>query len=113
MKRCPLVLIEWEDSEQPIGAWSRLADFEAAAPMRISSVGWLIQDDADMKALAPNVGGIDANTAQASGIIRIPARCVVAVRKLKEPISPSSSGRPCRAHPEKARTRKRARARRA
>ena len=81
MKRCPLVMIVWEDSEQPVSAWTRLADFEQAAPMRVHSVGWLVQDDADMKALAPNVGGIDANTAQAAGIIRIPARCVVSVRK--------------------------------
>lgn len=111
MKRCPLVLIEWEDSEQPMSAWARLADYEPAAPMRICSVGWLIQDDPDMKALAPNVGGIDANTAQASGIVRIPARCVVSIQKLKEPKLTSSSPDPCPApssHPVRGRTRKRA-----
>lgn len=111
MKRCPLVMIEWEDSEQPVGAWTRLADLEQVTPMRVYSVGWLVQDDADMKALAPNIGGGDANTAQASGVIRIPTRCVVSVRKLKEPVRASSS--PCRAHPAKAQTRKRAHVRQA
>lgn len=106
MKRCPLVMIVWEDSEQPVGAWTRLADFEPVTPMRVHSVGWLVQDDAKMKALAPNVGGADANTAQAAGIIRIPTRCVVSLKKLKEPGLTSSSGPS--SHPGRAPTRKRA-----
>lgn len=110
MKRCPLVMIEWEDSEQPVGAWTRLADLERVAPMRIASVGWLVQDDAEMKALAPNVGGQDASTAQASGVIRIPTRCVVSIQRLKEPVRASSCPGPS-SHPGRAPTRKRASAR--
>ena len=82
---CPLVLIEWEDSAQPIPNWSYLATFEAPGTIRCASVGWLIRDDAEMKALAPNMGAIDdENSMQVSGIIPIPTRCVVCVSPLGE-----------------------------
>jgi len=39
-----------------------------------------------MKAIAPNMGAIDAeNSMQVSGVIQIPTRCVVKVTRLKEP----------------------------
>lgn len=83
--RCPLVLIEWEDSAQPIPGWSYLASFEAPGTVLCASVGWLIRDD-DVKALAPNMGGInDERSVQVSGVIQIPARCVVRVTELSEP----------------------------
>lgn len=88
--KCPLVMIEWEDSVQPSSAWESLAEYKPAPPLRICSVGWLIHDG-DIKALAPNIGG-DERNAQASGVIQIPARCVVKVQKLKEPLT--SSRRP-------------------
>ncbi|MGD9966718.1 MAG: hypothetical protein AB7T59_09375 [Hyphomonadaceae bacterium] len=83
---CPLVLIEWEDSAQPVAAWSHLKHFEPGGVVRVASVGWLIHDGDDLKALAPNLGGLDgACSAQVSGVIRIPARCVVRVVRLAEP----------------------------
>jgi hypothetical protein len=49
-------------------------------------VGWLIHDDEQMKALAPNLGALDAeNSVQVSGVIQIPARCVIKQTQLKEP----------------------------
>lgn len=82
---CPLVMIEWEDSVQPTSAWKHLAGYEPGPVMRITSVGWLIHDG-ETKVLAPNLGGLeDADNAQFSGAIQIPTRCVIAVRKLKEP----------------------------
>lgn len=91
MKRFRLVMVEWEDSEQPVSAWQWLSDITARRPMRIRSVGWLIRDEADAKVLAPNIGFLDE--AQASGIIRIPARCVVAIRNLKEPVARKRNGK--------------------
>ncbi len=83
---CPLVMIEWEDSAQPIPAWSHLASFEAPGTIHCASVGWLIRDDDQMKALAPNMGALnDENNVQVSGVIQIPARCVLQVTRLKEP----------------------------
>lgn len=84
--RCQLVMIEWEDSAQPIPEWTHLASFEPPAIVRVFSVGWLIHDGSDVKALAPNIGNPGcANSAQISGVIRIPARCVVRVVELDEP----------------------------
>jgi hypothetical protein len=83
---CPLVMIEWEDSAQPVSAWSHLRNFEPGGVVRVASVGWLIHDGDDLKALAPNLGGLDgACSAQVSGVIRIPTRCVVRVVRLREP----------------------------
>lgn len=84
-KNCPLVLIEWEDSVQPLPAWKHLADWKPTDPVRVASVGWLIKDGKKVKALAPNMGGIDEKTdVQVSGVIHIPTRCVLSVKKLEE-----------------------------
>lgn len=82
---CPLVLIEWEDSAQPIAEWQYLADFEGLSIVECASVGWLIQDDDKVKVLAPNIGDVgNPETAQASGVIRIPSRCVTRISQLSE-----------------------------
>lgn len=78
-----LVLIEWEDSAQPSSAWQFREDVKAAV-VRIQSVGWLIKDGKRIKALAPNVGGIDRKVAvQVSGVISIPTRCVIRIKEIK------------------------------
>jgi hypothetical protein len=83
---CPLVMIEWEDSAQPIPSWSYLSSFDAPGTVRCVSVGWLIHENKQMKALAPNLGALDAeNSVQVSGVIQIPARCVIKQTRLKEP----------------------------
>lgn len=80
-----LVLIEWEDSAQPISGWAWLESFDSFEVVRCQSVGWLIHDGADVKALAQNLGNLgQEDSAQVSGVIRIPARCIVAIRPLKE-----------------------------
>ena len=82
---CPLVMIEWEDSAQPIPEWSYLASFDAPGIIRCVSVGWLIRDDDEMKALAPNMGAIDdEHSMQVSGIIQIPSRCVRHITPIAE-----------------------------
>lgn len=83
---CPLVMIEWEDSVQPMPSWRLLSDIEPCSAVSCSSVGWLIQDD-DVKTLAPNLGHINCEDVQASGLIQIPARSIVRMVVLQEPIS--------------------------
>lgn len=79
-------MVEWEDSAQPIPSWSYLASFEANGTIRCASVGWLIRDDKQMKALAPNIGAVDdENSVQISGVIQIPTRCVIKLTRLREP----------------------------
>lgn len=86
MSECPLVFIEWEDSAQPIPGWQHLADINPTPVVTCASVGWLIYDGEDLKALAPNMGGLESdNNVQVSGVIRIPTRCVIKVTQLEEP----------------------------
>lgn len=107
MSDCPLVMIEWEDSLQPAGAWSYLSDFEPKPSMRIASVGWLVHDGDDCKVVAPNIGSLDdADNAQMTGAIQIPTRCVVSVQKLKEPKRVTSCGPAPSSRPAQERTRK-------
>lgn len=78
-----LVLIEWEDSAQPVPGWAFLEAIDDWEVIKCRSVGWLIHDGDDVKALAPNLGDVESeNSAQVSGVIRIPARCVVKITQL-------------------------------
>ena len=86
MSRCPLVMIEWEDSAQPTSEWAFLASLEPSSIIRCASVGWLIHDGPEMKALAPNMGNLeDEDGVQVSGVIRIPARSVIRIVEIVEP----------------------------
>lgn len=83
--KCPLVLIEWEDSAQPLPAWQHLSSMSLSGIVKCASVGWLIQDDKRVKVLAPNMGAIDDEVnIQASGFMQIPARCVLSIKRLVE-----------------------------
>lgn len=74
----PLVLIEWFDSGQPVPAWQWLDTIRDRRPHRCVSVGFLVQDDAQAKVLAPNLGSSDGNGQfdQASGPTTIPTASV-------------------------------------
>lgn len=79
----PLVLIEWEDSAQPVPGWSWLSETTWESVIKCRSVGWLIYDGQDVKALAPNLGNMDdGDSLQISGVIRIPARCITRLTRL-------------------------------
>jgi hypothetical protein len=87
-----LVLIEWEDSRQPNGAWKYLSGHPSWDSVKCASVGWLVHDDKQKKVLAPNMGDIDdANNMQLSGEIVIPTSCVLSIKKLTEFTSSSAS----------------------
>lgn len=85
-------MVEWEDSAQPTPNWEHLANFQPPTVVSCASVGWLIHDGKHVKALAPNMGAINEDSAQVSGVIRIPARCVVRIVELHEPDLVTSSG---------------------
>ena len=74
----PLVLIEWLDSGQPVPGWQWLEQIEPRRPHLCVSVGFLMQDDATAKVLAPNLGASNGanDWDQASGVITIPASAV-------------------------------------
>lgn len=85
MADCPLVLVEWLDSARPVAAWQHLSDFEPGSVIECSSVGWLIHDGDDLKAIAANLGHTsDEENVQACGVIRIPTCCVTRIVTLNE-----------------------------
>jgi hypothetical protein len=86
MDSCPLVLVEWLDSRQPSPRWQYLSRYEPASACLCTSVGWLIHDGPDVKALAPNMADIGDkdDDMQASGIIHIPTPAVKRVVRLIE-----------------------------
>jgi hypothetical protein len=82
---CPLVIVRWLDSAQPLPAWQYLSALPRTRPVECATVGWLLKDDADIKVVCQSVGDLDnPKNAQASGIMTIPARCVLSIEKLTE-----------------------------
>ena len=85
-----LVIIEWEDSRRPDGAWKHLAGSHAWDSVKCASVGWLVVDDKEKKVLAPNTGHIDdASNVLMSGQLVIPTSCVPRLSGLNEVTSSS------------------------
>ena len=85
MKKCPLVMVKWLDSVQPVSRWQHLEDVGHPSVVTCVSVGWLISDTDDAKSLAPNMASTDPDSLQVSGVITIPSRCILKVARLKEP----------------------------
>lgn len=73
-----LVLVEWEDSAQPVPSWMFLDDLPAMNPVKCKSVGWIVGESKSVMMLAPNIGDFETS-AQGSGFIRIPMRCITRV----------------------------------
>ena len=69
-----LSLVEWADSRQPTGQWSRIGELQWES-CRCYSVGFVVQDDDDVIVLATNVADIE----QATGVIGIPRASMVIV----------------------------------
>ena len=90
----PLVLIEWPDSGQPVPGWQWLEAIEPRQPHLCVSVGFLVQDDASAKVLAPNLGASngDGGWDQASGVITIPAAAVRRMLSVSPLADTSASG---------------------
>jgi len=95
-KNCSLVIIRWQDSGQPLPSWQYLSSLPRTWPIECATVGWLLKDDDDIKVICQSVGDLDnPNNAQASGIMTIPARCVLSIEKLtEEEVATSSVGSP-------------------
>ena len=93
----PLVIIHWQDSRQPSSSWRFISDLKDQNPVECISVGWLIQDDEETKAICQNVGDVnDPDNAQASGVMVIPARCIISIAELSETTSSVPSSHPVR-----------------
>lgn len=78
-----LVLVEWEDSARPISSWEWVENYELPKIVKCISVGYLIADSKRAIALAPNLGDIEQDQIQASGILRVPRSAVRLIRDLE------------------------------
>lgn len=93
---CPLVIITWEDSRQPVPSWTRLTELPDGRPVQCATVGWLLRNGDDAKVIAQSMGDIDSEEhVQASGIMVIPARCVIKVEMLVEECASTTSSSTC------------------
>lgn len=81
------ILIEWADSRQPTNEWVKLDAGGKRDFCRCYSVGFVVQDDKDVIALAANVADVEEG-AQATGVIVIPR---VAVLKRTRLVTSSSA----------------------
>ncbi len=82
---CPLVIVRWLDSAQPLPSWQYLSALPQTRPIECATVGWLLKDDDDIKVICQSVGDLgNPKNAQASGIMTIPARCILSIEKLTE-----------------------------
>ena len=82
----PLVWIEWEDSGQAIPQWQWLDKLKVELPIKCISVGFLVRDDDKVKAVAISIGdGNNLETAQVSGVIAIPSKCVTRLTHISIP----------------------------
>jgi len=86
-----LVIVEWLDSRQPVSQWMRADDLPEFSAASIQSVGWLLRQDDEMVVVAANLADGGTDEAQVSGVIQIPARCVVSVELLPSPNRPPSA----------------------
>jgi hypothetical protein len=76
--------IEWIQPREPEGGWTSYADFDPGETQVCLSVGRLIHDDDCVKVLAGSAMLVGDEHLWLSGIIEIPARCVVRIVRLEE-----------------------------
>jgi hypothetical protein len=81
------VIVEWDDSVQPVPTWRFLPDvIGTSSPCRCRTVGWLLERTDEVLVIAQNVGLDDSEEpTQVSGVITIPASAVRRLRRLKAP----------------------------
>ena len=79
-----LVLIEWEDSFGCSERWQIIKEQVNAKPMICQSVGWLVQDDKEVKVVVPHMTKSDNVDLQGCGDMTIPTKAVVRIVELRE-----------------------------
>jgi len=82
------VAIEWIQPREPAGGWTDCAGLEPRPVQTCYSVGRLVHDDDCVKILAGSAMVVgDDQRVMLSGVIEIPARCVVRIVRLEERIT--------------------------
>lgn len=74
-----LVMIEWEDSHTA-GGWQQIEEEIEDRTLICRSVGWLVLDGERAKVVAPHLNEQEPGVPlQGSGVMTIPARCILSV----------------------------------
>lgn len=83
-----IVRIDWIQPREPYGGWTEAAHLEPEPVQTCTSVGRLVRDDDCVKILAASAMIVgDEERIMLSGIIEIPARCVVRIVRLEERVT--------------------------
>ena len=77
-----MVLIEWQDSAQSASEWQWLDEVVAPSIVTCKSIGFLVADNKTEKSLAISVGTGGGPRTQVSGVISIPTKCVLNIKRL-------------------------------
>lgn len=72
------VIIEWLDSRGVTSSWEFKDDLDPLPPVRIQSIGFLVDDHKDYKTLVQNI-----SEEQIAGRITIPKGCIVKIKKVR------------------------------
>lgn len=75
----PMVMVEWQDSAQPLPQWQWMDDLNAPSICKCVTVGFLVKDSKKEKAIALSIAD-DAK--QVAGIMSIPTACIVRMTRL-------------------------------
>jgi len=80
-----LVLIEWLDSQGPIGTWRYLNESSleiGKEDLLCKSVGWLIYNGKDCKRIIPHLSG-EGTEQQGRGDLAIPSKAILKITELQ------------------------------
>lgn len=91
-----LVLVRWRDARHATNQWLALSAYEPMACVEVMTVGWIVQDDADVLVVAQSMGDVDEDDEylQVAGLKLIPKSAVISVETLTEERKPAAETRP-------------------
>lgn len=78
-----IAIVHWLDSRQPSPSWMYLGDLPEFSPVECRSIGWILRHDESMVVLASNIGDVNAEEVQVSGVVQIPTCCVIEIAVLE------------------------------
>lgn len=72
-----LILVLWQDSKQPLPAWTFADDLPPLKIAEVETVGFLVAEDDEIIMLAQSAANFGKDDAQVCGLMQIPKRCIV------------------------------------
>lgn len=73
------ILVEWEDSAQPVSAWSWVDEISDPKPVLCQTVGFLLKETERCLTLALSIGDAASDRPQANGVMQIPRSAILRI----------------------------------